>query len=239
MPGSCFLLGATGATGRRLLEGLLDRGWDVTALVRSADRLPEALRANARLHAVEGAILDLDAPALRALVRNHDAMACCLGHNPTLRGMFGPPHRLVYDSVRRLHAAVAANAPAEPARLVLMGTSGHFDDGEHPALRDRLVLGPLRRLLPPVADNEAAARYLRRGVGTADPALRWTVVRPDGLVDAEAVTPYRLEPSAERSPIFGAGQVSRVNVADAMARLIDEPETWTRWEGRMPLVYAA
>ncbi len=239
MPGSCFLLGATGATGRRLLEGLLDRGWDVTALVRSADRLPEALRANARLHAVEGAILDLDAPALRALVRNHDAMACCLGHNPTFRGMFGPPHRLVYESVRRLHAAVAANAPAGPARLVLMGTSGHFDDGEHPALRDRLVLGPLRRLLPPVADNEAAARYLRRDVGLADPFLRWTVARPDGLVDAEAVTPYRLEPSAERSPIFEAGQVSRINVADAMARLLAEPETWARWEGRMPVVYAA
>ena len=69
--------------------------------------------------------------------------------------------------------------------------------------------------------------------------LRWTVLRPDGLVDAEAVTPYRLEPGAERSPIFAAGQVSRINVADVMARLLAEPETWARWEGHMPVVYAA
>lgn len=239
MPGSCFLLGATGATGRWLLADLLGRGWTVTAPVRSVDRLPEALRANARLHAIERPVLDLDAPALAALLRDHDTLACCLGHNPTVRGLFGPPYRLVHETVRRLHAAVAANAPAEPVRLALMGTTGHFDDGERPGFRDRLVLDPLRWLLPPQADNVAAARYLRRTVGTADPALRWTVVRPDGLVDAEAVTPYRLLPTATRSPIFEAGQVSRANVADAMARLLAEPETWARWEGHMPVVYAA
>ncbi|MEX0960321.1 MAG: NAD(P)H-binding protein [Burkholderiales bacterium] len=41
-------MGASGATGRLLMQQLLDRGENVRAIVRSADALPEAVRNHAR-----------------------------------------------------------------------------------------------------------------------------------------------------------------------------------------------
>ena len=45
-----LVVGATGATGRRLTEQLLLRGHHVKAIVRSPEKLPEALRGQIRRH---------------------------------------------------------------------------------------------------------------------------------------------------------------------------------------------
>jgi len=63
-------------------------------------------------------------------------------------------------------------------------------------------------------------------------------VRPDGLIDEDAVTAYELHPSPTRSAIFDAGQVSRINVAHFMAELITNDETWQTWQGQMPVIYS-
>ena len=92
-------------------------------------------------------------------------------------------------------------------------------------------------LVPPQADNEQAAEHLRRRIGPNDRAIQWVIVRPDTLVNEDAVTPYDVHPSPIRSPVFDPGRTSRANVAHFMAELIDNPETWSRWAGRMPVMY--
>jgi len=92
-------------------------------------------------------------------------------------------------------------------------------------------------LLPPHSDNEHAAYYLRTQVGQNHPAIEWAAVRPDSLVDSSDVTDYEIHPSPTRSAIFNAGETSRINVADLMARLITEEDLWEQWKGQMPVIY--
>ena len=99
------------------------------------------------------------------------------------------------------------------------------------------MIGSLRAALPPHADNEDAADHLRAKIGQSDPAIEWVAVRPDGLIDEDAVSDYTLHPSPTRSAIFDPGKTSRINVAHFMADLIENPDTWQEWKGRMPVIY--
>jgi len=234
-----FVVGATGATGRLLVKQLLDRGINVKAVVRSPEKLPEEIRNHSNLSVIQAAILDLDDQALAEHVRGCDAVASCLGHNMTLSGIFGPPRRLVTDATRRLCEAINANEPDQRVKFVLMNTTGNRnrDLGEKVSFAEQLVVGLIRLLVPPQSDNEQAAEYLRVKVGQSDRVIEWAVVRPDGLIDEAEVTDYNVHPSPIRSPIFNSGTTSRVNVGHFMAELINDPATWNRWKGQMPVIY--
>ena len=64
-----------------------------------------------------------------------------------------------------------------------------------------MVLALLRLLLPPQADNEQAADYLRTQIGQKTPLFEWVVVRPDSLIDAGQVSPSTRHPPAARFSI--------------------------------------
>ena len=75
-PTRVLIVGATGGTGRQLVEQALERGYVVTALARD----PSALRVeHPRLTVVRGNVLDY--PSVDAAVRGQDAVLSALGHN--------------------------------------------------------------------------------------------------------------------------------------------------------------
>jgi nucleoside-diphosphate-sugar epimerase len=234
-----FVAGATGATGRRLIAQLLERGHKVIAVVRSKSSLPDEIRNLRNLSLIQASLLDLSFPEIKELVEGCDAVASCLGHNPTLKGMYGHPRRLVTDATRRLCEAAKANQPQTPVKFVLMNTTGNRnrDLGENQSIGEKIVVGLLRFLLPPQADNEQAADYLRTQIGQKDTAIEWAAVRPDGLINEDVVTAYTVHPSPTRSPIFNPGQTSRINVAHFMADLITDDVAWKKWKGQMPVIY--
>ncbi|OCZ65110.1 NAD-dependent epimerase [Achromobacter xylosoxidans] len=233
-----LLLGASGATGRLLVGQLLARGEPVRALLRSPDAL-RALGGDSRLSLIQASVLDLDEATLARHVAGCSAVASCLGHPMSLRGIYGQPRRLVLDALRRLCRAIVASAPARPVRVVLMNTAGNSnrDLREPVSLAQRGVVALVRALVPPHADNEAASDYLRTIIGQAHPLIQWVVVRPDSLIDRDAVSAYETHPSPIRSAIFDAGRVSRINVAHFMAELAVGGAAWERWRGRMPVIY--
>ena len=236
---TALVVGASGATGRLLVEQLLARGESVRIIVRSPARLPEELQKHERLTVIQASLLDLTDAALAQHVAGCDAVLSCLGHNMTMQGMFGQPRKLVTDAVRRLCRAVQANGPQRPVRFVLMNTAGNSNrDLDEPiSLAQKSVVGTLRLILPPHADNENAADYLRTEIGQADSAIEWVVVRPDNLLDEEEVTPYELHASPIRSAIFNAGVTSRINVGHFMAALATDDALWAQWQGQMPVIY--
>jgi hypothetical protein len=120
-----------------------------------------------------------------------------------------------------------------------MNTAGNRnrDIGEPVSVRQRIVIGLLRLLLPPHTDNEQAADFLRVKIGQQHPYLEWTAVRPDTLIDEEKVTEYSLYKSPIRSAIFNPGKTSRINVGHFMANLISDNNLWERWKGQMPVIY--
>jgi nucleoside-diphosphate-sugar epimerase len=234
-----LVVGASGATGRLLVEQLLNRGQQVKAVVRSPDRLPEPLRDHDRMFTIYTSILDISDAEMVQHVDGCDAVASCLGHTLSWKGIYGHPRRLVTDATRRLCRAIKETHSGERTRFVLMNTAGNRnrDLDEPVSFRERCVVGLLRLLLPPHADNEAAADYLRSHVRQDDAAIEWAVVRPDSLTNEDQVTEYEVHPSPTRSAIFDAGSVSRINVSHLMADLITRDETWHRWKGKMPVVY--
>lgn len=233
-----LVAGASGATGKRLVEELLNRNHEVKAVVRSPERLPDTVRNNEKLTIITAAILDLTDDEMKAHVADCDAIASCLGHNLTLKGIYGEPRRLVADSVRRLCKAVKANNAGKRTKFVLMNTVGNRnkDLNESIPTGQKILIGLLRILLPPQADNEDAAEYLRAEIGQHDGHIEWAAVRPSGLIDSESPSEIEVYPSPTRS-IIDDGEISRINVGHFMADLITDNDLWSKWKGQMPVVY--
>lgn len=234
-----LIVGASGATGRLLVAQLLNRDQKVIIIVRSDESLPESVKNHKNLEIVKASLLDLSDSELEQQVKDIDAIASCLGHNITFKGLFGHPRKLVTDATRRLCEAVKANNPNKTVKFVLMNTTGNrnHDLNEPISFAEKVVIGLIRLLLPPQSDNEKAADYLRIKIGQSNDTIEWSAVRPDGLIDENEVTEYKVYPSPIRSAIFDAGKTSRINVGHFMADLITESDIWKKWKGKMPVIY--
>ncbi|MDG1729749.1 MAG: SDR family oxidoreductase [Algibacter sp.] len=234
-----LVVGASGATGKQLVEQLLIKKHNIKVIVRSPEKLPESWKSNDNLQIIAASILDLNDEAMRKHVADCDAIASCLGHNLTWKGVYGQPRKLVTDAARRLCDAVKTNAPKKPVKYVLMNTTGNRNrDLKEPiSFAQKCVIGLLRLLLPPHVDNEKAADYLRTQIGQNNAFIEWAAVRPDNLIDEDQVTDYETHASPTRSAIFNAGKTSRINVGHFMANLISDATLWTTWKGQMPVIY--
>jgi NAD(P)-dependent dehydrogenase (short-subunit alcohol dehydrogenase family) len=234
-----LVVGASGATGRLLVEQLLNRGQNVRVIVRSPDKLPEVLTNHNNLSVISASVLELSDAEMSQHVSGCRAVALCLGHNMSLKGIYGHPRKLVTDATRRLCNAIKANKPEEPTKFVLMNTAGNRNRDLHEPISfgQRCVIGLIRLLLPPHVDNEMAADYLRTKIGQNDGAVEWVAVRPDSLINEDQVTEYEVHPSPIRSAIFDAGLTSRINVGHFMVDLITDDNLWTKWKGQMPVIY--
>lgn len=234
-----LVVGASGATGRLLVEQLLAQGEKVKIIVRSIGGLPDTLKQNDQLMITESSLLDMADAELLKQVQGCSAVVSCLGHNLTLKGMFGHPRRLVTDAVQRLGRAIEKTAPDAPVKFILMNTSGNQNKqaGEKVSAAQSILVGLIRFLLPPHADNELSAEYLQLNVGANQKMIEWVAVRPDSLIDQASVTEYNAYASPIRSAIFDAGKTSRINVAHFMSELIVHDATWSKWKGQMPVIY--
>lgn len=234
-----LVVGASGATGKLLVEQLLKSGQRVKAIIRSSSSIPDHWNNMAQLEIIRGNSTEIPVEKLSEYVADCEAVACCLGHNMSLKGIYGKPRKLVRDSVSLLCKAIEKNASEKPVKFVLMNTAGNRnrDLNEPISVGERIVTVLLRLLLPPHPDNEQAADYLRTVIGQNNPRIEWVVVRPDSLIDEEQVTEYSLHPSPVRSALFNAGKTSRINVANLMSQLITDENLWRNWKGQMPVVY--
>src|SRR5256885_5608698 len=111
---SLFVLGATGGTGRAIVDQALRRGHRVTAFVRSPDKLGPSREG---LTVLRGDPRNVE--ELRAALPGHDAVLSALG--PPGIG----PSTLVADSAR---STVAAMRAAGVRRLLVVGVAVLFED---------------------------------------------------------------------------------------------------------------
>jgi len=238
MTTKALVLGASGATGRLLVMQLAERGIGARILVREGATLPEEILGNPLVETLRGNIAGLDDAGRRRLLRDCDAVVSCLGHNPSLRGLFGEPRSLVLDAVRGMCRAVGAEA-GRKVKLVLMSSTACADKGagESYGLAERILLSILRTLLPPHRDNARAAECLREEFGDGNGSIEWVALRPDTLVDEACESPYDVHGSPTRSPLFDAGTTRRINVGHFMAELLANEGLWREWRFRMPVVY--
>ena len=113
-----LIAGATGNTGRPLVEQSLALGHTVRVIVRSRHRLPAAVLAHPNIAVIEASILDLSDQQLSDAAKGGDAVVSCLGHVLSFKGIFGAPRKLCTDATRRLCAAIESNHPTSPAKFI-------------------------------------------------------------------------------------------------------------------------
>lgn len=234
-----LIIGASGATGKLLVEQLLNSGERVKVIVRPSSNIPKSWSDNEKVIIIKKNIAEIGVDEMSDYLMDCQAVASCLGHNLTWKGIFGKPRKLVTNSVKLLCQAFLKAKHEKPFKFVLMNTAGNSnrDLNEPVSFWQKIIIGIIRILIPPHPDNEKAADYLRLKIGQDNPYIEWTAVRPDSLINEEKVTEYSVHHSPASSAIFNPGQTSRINVGHFMARLILDDEIWEKWKGKMPVIY--
>ena len=190
------LFGATGGTGRHVLEQALEQGHHVQVLVRDPSKLP------ADRHGVTVIVGDcLDQAAVNDCVQGTDAVICILG---TRTG--GRP--IEADGTRTILAAMSA---AGVRRLIAVTSMGVGDSAEQMPFIVRVFMKiTLKKVM---AAKEEQEQLIRAST------LDWTIVRPGGLTDGPRTGTY----SAGVEKSIQARRVSRADVAQfVLQQLTDD-----------------
>lgn len=233
-----LVLGANGKTGKHLVEQLLLRNQSVKIIVRASANIAQSWIYDDRIEIVKADISYMTIDEAAHHIKDCRAIASCLGHNMSLKGIYGKPRKLVSATVALFCEAIKRSMLERPIKFVLMNTAGYRnkDNNEQISLLQKIAMAVIRKALPPHLDNEKAAEYLRKNIGKDSSKIQWVVVRPDNLITEDAVSVYDAELSPT-STLFNPYRVSRINVAHFMANLIKEPELWTKWRGKMPVIF--
>lgn len=192
------VLGASGRTGRLLVEEAIAAGHEVRAFVRDRSRLPLE---HDRLTVIEG-----DAYAgenVERAVEGTDAVLSALG-----RGEDSPEDLLM---VAGEHIMRAMESHGVERFVTLVGAGVRHEDDEV-SLGGRLVVGAMRVL---ARETLVDARAHVAAVRASD--LRWTVVRPPRLVDGEHTGEYR----TGTLTLGPRERISRADVADFMLDCVE------------------
>ena len=151
-----LIFGATGATGRHLVEQALSQGHVVTAFARS----PGKLEGHAQLHIIQGDVLN--AASVERAVRGQEAVLCALGapaaNKTTVRA----------DGTRNI---IRAMEKAQVKRFVCQSSLGFGDSRDILPWHFKYILVPLL-LRHAFADHALQEAVIKQSL------LDWTIVRP-------------------------------------------------------------
>ena len=219
------------------MNQLLEKGHEVRAFARNNTKFSTEIITHKKFDVIGTSVLDMSEEELENHTKGCDAIVSTLGHNLSFKGMFGNPRQLVTDSIKKL-CKVSENTKNKPVKIILMNTVGckNEDLKEKVSFFENCVFFLLRYLIPPHADNENAANYLRTLIGQNHSNIEWVAVRPDSLINEEEISPY----TTHLSPIhtlFKPGKTSRINVAHFISELASNNEIWSEWKGKMPVIY--
>lgn len=235
---SILLLGATGHVGGLAASQFLQRGVKLKVIVRSASRLPEGVVGHDGLTVVEASLLDLSDEEMKDHVRGCDVVVMSLGHNLTLKGMFGEPRRLVLDAAKKVQKAIEALEPTTRVKFIMLNTVGVDNpDGSEENMRgfmENFTLNFLKFTLPPMADSVESAAYVSNEIGTTNRFIEWCTLRPDSFVEGD-VSEYTLHEKLFIS-LFKPQPTTKANIAHFMCELATNENTWQKWRFKLPII---
>jgi len=204
-----LLLGATGATGRLMVNQAVARGYDVTVLVRSAEKASD----------ITGAKLIVgdarDERVLREALKGRDAVVSALGTPVS-------PFREVTLLSTATRALVSAMKAEQVSRLVCITGMGAGDSAGHGGFIADNVIFPL--LLKKVYADKNRQEAIVRNSG-----LNWVLVRPSILNNKPGRGSIRALTDLSG---FHGGSIAREDVAKFV---LDQVRADT-WLHRSPLI---
>ena len=206
------VFGATGSTGRHVVDQALVAGHEVTAVVRRPDQVAPRPRLVVRAGDV------IDAASLHESCSGADAVVSCIGPRSKFGGQLGSGLRPgTVMSVGTAHMVAAAEA-AGVRRFVFQSGIG-LSDGVELSRANRWVMRVWRPLFAAAIHDKAKGERLLRAS-----ALEWVIVRPVALHEAPAAGHYLAAPRAPVAPLV---PISFTDCAACLLRALTEP-AWTR-----------
>lgn len=207
------VFGGTGRTGSQVVQQALQRGWEVTALVRN----PSALSVkHAQLRAVQGDVMD--AAAVASAIAGQDAVLSALGQRR------GSPKDLLTTAGRHI---VAGMEKSKVRRLVtLLGAAVRMPGDPPLGFPLGLMFSMVGLMMPALgSDTNGHAKVV------TESALDWTIFRPALIVDSPTGRPVQASTSLK------LGASSRIGTADLAKLMVDEV-TKGEFVRKAPLVTA-
>ncbi|WP_404434584.1 SDR family oxidoreductase [Microbacterium lacus] len=205
------LFGATGKTGRRVLERALAVGYTVRVLVRDPAKLSIS---SPNLTVIRGDVQD--PAAVDRAVAGADAVLSLFGQ------VKGSSPTLQTDGTRHI---VDAMKHAGLTRIVTLSGGGLSAPPDKPGVADKMIRVLLKTLAGHVlADAESHLAVLQAS------GLDWTVVRGPRLTEKPGVSNYRVGWVG----VNASTQISRDDLADFILTQVDD----RTFVGQMPFVSA-
>ncbi len=199
------IFGATGRTGKLLLEEAAGRGWDINVLVRD----------QAKLNAADGvSVVVGDArslPEVTSTIEGVDAVFSCLAMSD-----ISVPATDLSDSMNTIIRAMLEQGVQ---RIIGIASAGELDHPEG-GYRNKEGLPDFLRYVS--ADQIRSYEALR------DSGLEWTLMCPGWL--REDIPAGRCQFEFEDLPI-GSEEASYADLARTMADLVDRPESFRKRVG--------
>lgn len=190
------VLGASGATGRRVVASALDRGHDAIAVARRPGVFPPAPRLQ------EAVWKDVvDGTPLTAALRGVDVVISALG------GPDRGPTTVCTDAVRSL---VPAMRDAGVQRLIAVSAHGVLESHD----RSLYSLAVWSSVAERMQDKETMEPLIT----SSD--LAWTIVRPPALKNTPRTGSYQ---TGDRLPIRLWHSIGRADLADFLVREAETP----------------
>ena len=201
------VFGATGRTGRPLVEQAVERGHEVVAFVRDATGLPSTLRNDDRVGVVEGDAYTGEGVdhAIAGGGDPVDAVVSVLGQ--TSDG----PDDLLTEAGRHMLAATRRHGVE---RVVTLVGAGVREDGESVSLGGRAMNALLKLLAGSVLEDARTQVELIK-----DGDARWTVVRGPRLTEEAHTGQFRHE--ADLS-LGVRDTAARANVAEFIVDCLED-----------------
>lgn len=189
-----FVAGATGETGRRIVQELVKRQIPVRALVRDADKARAILPAEAEL--VVGDVLKPN--TLSSAIGDSTVLLCATGAKPS----FDPtgPYQVDYEGTKNLVDAAKAKGIEHFVLVTSLCTSQLF----HPLNLFWLIL----------VWKKQAEEYLTKS------GLTYTIVRPGGLKNEDNTNPVVMSAA---DTLFD-GSIPRTKVAQVCVEALFQAE---------------
>jgi putative NADH-flavin reductase len=192
------VFGATGGTGRNIVEQALEAGHQVNILVRNPARLSDAAR---QATTITGDVLD--AQKVHDTISGVDAVVVSLGSRSD-----SPDHTVsegtknIIDSMQKLGVN----------RLVVITSLGVGESKNQVPLVFKLVMKTIMRKI--IADKERQEKFVQTS------GLDWVIVRPGELSNDPPTGDY----TYGVDPSIMAGKVSRGDVAAFVLRNIHDDQ---------------
>ncbi len=190
-----IIFGATGGTGQQILEQALEQGHEVTAFVRSPEKLDIK---HEKLRILKGNVLDF--ASVEGAIQGQDAVICTLGL---------PPRHKSYLRANGTKNIIRAMEKTGVKRFICQSSHGVGESRKTLPFLMKYLIVPffLRRVF---ADHEIQENYTKKC------QLDWIIVRPTALTDGEHTDSYQHGYKSDNKTV--TNKISRADTADFMLK---------------------